>query len=323
MSRVLSGIQPSGNLHIGIYFAMMQAMIQYQEEHELFCFIVNYHALTSIHDPEELRKNTISAAIDFLALGLDYNKSYFWVQSDIPEVTELTWILGCHTPMGLLERSHSYKDKIAKGLLPNSGLFSYPVLMAADILIYQSEIIPVGKDQKQHIEITRDIAQRFNHVYGETFVVPEASISEEIAVIPGTDGQKMSKTYGNTIDIFEDEKSLKNKIMRIVTDSTPVEEPKDPDRCNLFQLYSLFAEEEKTTSLRERYIQGGIGYGEVKKELHSLIWEYFKPYREKRKLLESDLGEVYSLLKKGSEKTRKVAVKTLDEVKRRVGLIYY
>lgn len=298
-------------------------MIELQEKNELFCFIVNYHALTSTHDPEELRKNTISAALDFLALGLDYTKSYFWVQSDIPEVTELTWILGCHTSMGLLERSTSYKDKIAKGLQPNAGLFAYPVLMAADILLYKAEIIPVGRDQKQHIEITRDIAERFNNVYGETFVVPEASISEEIAVIPGIDGQKMSKTYGNTIDILEDEKSLKNKVMRIVTDSTPVEEPKDPDRCNLFQLYSLFADEGKTNSLRERYIGGGVGYGEVKKELHGLIWEYFKPYREKRKILESDLGEVHSILEKGAEKTRKVAVKTLDEVKRRVGLIYY
>jgi tryptophanyl-tRNA synthetase len=322
MSRILSGIQPSGSLHIGNYFAMMQPMIEYQENHELFCFIVNYHALTSTENSQELRENTLAAALDFLALGLDPQRCFFWVQSDVPEVTELTWILSCQTSLGLLERSHSYKDKIARGITPNSGLFAYPVLMAADILLYQSEIIPVGRDQKQHIEITRDIAQRFNSVYGETFVLPEARISDELAVIPGIDGQKMSKSYGNTIDIFEDEASLKKKVMRIVTDSTPVEEPKNPDSCSVFQLYTLFAEKEKTENLRERYLSGGIGYGEVKKELFALIWEYFAPFREKRKKLASDPGEVRKILKQGAEKTRSVAVKTLDEVRRRVGLIY-
>ena len=206
MSRVLSGIQPSGSLHIGNYFGMMKPMIEMQDRHELFCFIVNYHAMTSLHDGEELKKNTLDAAMDFLALGLDPEKCFFWVQSDVPEGVELSWILSCHTSLGLLERSHSYKDKVARGLVPNTGLYTYPVLMAADILLYNAEIIPVGKDQKQHIEITRDIAERFNHTYGEIFVLPEPQISDDIAVIPGIDGQKMSKSYGNAIEIFEDEK---------------------------------------------------------------------------------------------------------------------
>ncbi len=323
MSRILSGIQPSGTLHIGNYFAMMKRMIEFQNEHELFCFIVNYHAMTSMTDGNELRNNTIDAALDFLALGLNPERCYFWVQSDVPEVAELTWILNCHTSMGLLERSHSYKDKLAKGLVPNSGLFTYPVLMAADILLYQAQLIPVGKDQKQHVEITRDIAARFNTMYGETFVMPEPLIAEDIAVIPGVDGQKMSKSYGNAINIFESEKELKKKVMRIVTDSTPVDEPKNPDTCNLFALYRLFAEKEKIDSMRERYLKGGVGYGEIKKELLGLIWEYFKPFREKRELLARDRGDVVGILKKGADKTREVAVKTLDDVKRKVGLIYY
>ncbi len=322
MTRVLSGIQPSGTLHIGNYFAMMKRMIEFQNEHELFCFIVNYHAMTSLHDPKALSENTIDAALDFLALGLDPEKCYFWVQSDIPEVTELAWILSCHTSLGLLERSHSYKDKLAKGITPSCGLFTYPVLMAADILLYQAKLIPVGKDQKQHIEITRDIAERFNAIYGETFVLPEPMISEDIAVVPGIDGQKMSKSYGNTIDIFEDEASLKKKVMRIKTDSTPVEAPKDPENCNLFALYRLFAEKEKTEALRERYLKGGVGYGEVKKELLGLIYEYFSPYRKKREVLARERQAVKDVLKKGAEKTRPIAVKTLDDVKRRSGLYY-
>jgi len=323
MARILSGIQPSGTLHIGNYFAMMRKMIEFQEEHELFCFIVNYHAMTSLHDPAELAENTLAAAMDFLALGLDPDKCHFWVQSDVPEVTELTWILGCHTSMGLLERSHSYKDKLARGLTASCGLFTYPVLMAADILLYQANIIPVGKDQKQHIEITRDIAERFNLVYGETFVLPEPMISDDIAVIPGIDGQKMSKSYGNTINIFEDEGSLKKKVMKIKTDSTPVEDPKDPDTCNLFALYRLFADEEKIGVLRDRYIKGGVGYGEVKKELLALIQDYFAPFRKRRAELEKDRGAVADILKKGAEKTRAVATVTLDLVRERTGLRYF
>ncbi len=322
MSRVLSGIQPSGTLHIANYFAMMKPMIRFQEEHDLFCFIVNYHALTSVNDGNELRNNTMEAALDFLALGLDPEKSYFWVQSDIPEVTELTWILSCNTSLGLLERSHSYKDKVAKGIVPNAGLYTYPVLMAADILLYNAEIIPVGKDQKQHIEITRDIAERFNNQFGNIFVLPEPLISDDIAVIPGIDGQKMSKSYNNTINIFEDEKTLKKKIMKIVTDSTPVEDPKDPEKCNIFALYKLFADNDKIEILRDKYIKGGTGYGEVKKELFELILEYFKPYKNRREELKNDIGEVYNILKKGAQKTREVAVETLDQVKKAVGISY-
>ncbi len=322
MSRILSGIQPSGTLHIANYFAMMKPMIEYQYEHELFCFIVNYHAMTSMTDGEELRKNTIDAALDFLALGLDPEKCYFWVQSDIPEVAELTWILSCHTSLGLLERSHSYKDKVAKGLVPNAGLYTYPVLMAADILLYKAEIIPVGRDQKQHIEITRDIAERFNSTFGEILVLPEPRISEDIAVIPGTDGQKMSKSYGNTIEIFEDEKTLKKKVMRIVTDSTPVEDPKDPETCSVFALYRLFADTGMAEKMRERYRAGGMGYGEVKKELLRLMLDYFRPYKERREELKKDIGEVYNILKKGADKTREIARETLDEIKTAVGLRY-
>jgi tryptophanyl-tRNA synthetase len=322
MARVLSGIQPSGTLHIGNYFAMMKRMIEFQREHELFCFIVNYHALTSATNARELRKNTLDAALDFLALGLDPERAHFWVQSDIPEVTELTWILSCHTSQGLLERSHSYKDKIAHGITPNTGLFTYPVLMAADILLYQANVIPVGKDQKQHVEITRDIATRFNNTFGETFVIPEPLIEEEIAVIPGTDGQKMSKSYGNTINIFEDEKTLKKKVMSIVTDSTPVEDPKDPEKCNVFALYRLFADAARTEAMRARYLAGGMGYGEAKKELLGLIWEYFAPFREKRARLASDPGEVLTILKKGAQKTREVASPTIEDVRRKVGISY-
>ncbi|HMB20603.1 MAG TPA: tryptophan--tRNA ligase [Spirochaetota bacterium] len=323
MSRVLSGIQPSGTLHIGNYFAMMEPMISFQENHDLFCFIVNYHALTSIHDSESLKHNTLQAAIDFLALGLDPEKCHFWVQSDVPEVTELTWILACHTSLGLLERSHSYKDKVAKGVTPNSGLYTYPILMAADILLYQSEVIPVGKDQKQHIEITRDIAERFNNTYGETFVIPEPLINDDLAVIPGVDGQKMSKSYNNTINIFEEEKPLKKKVMGIVTDSTPVEEPKDPDKCNVFALYSLFADETAKQEMRQKYLEGGLGYGTAKKELFALIWEYFKPFRERRAELASRPDDIVDIMKKGAEKTRTTAAETLDMVKDRIGLKYY
>jgi len=322
MSRILSGIQPSGILHIGNYFAMMKPMIELQHDNDLFCFIVNYHALTSINNPQELAENTINAAMDFIALGLDPEKAHFWVQSDIPEVTELAWILSCHTSLGLLERSHSYKDKIAKGIVPNTGLFTYPVLMAADILLFNAEVIPVGKDQKQHLEITRDIAERFNQTYGEVFVLPQPMISEDIAVIPGIDGQKMSKSYNNTINIFEDEASLKKKVMRIVTDSTPVEAPKNPQTCNLFALYKLFAEPAKTETLKERYLKGGIGYGEVKKELFGLIWEYFAPFRERRKQLQNNKGDIAAILKKGADKTRPIAQETLQRVKKAVGLDY-
>ena len=322
MARVLSGIQPSGSLHIGNYFGMMKPMIELQNSSDLFCFLVNFHALTSLTDGAELRKNTIEAAIDFLALGLDPDKCCFWVQSDVPEVTQLSWILACHTSMGLLERSHSYKDKIARGLIPNAGLFTYPILMAADILMYDANIVPVGKDQKQHIEIARDIAGSFNNTYGDIFVIPEGKIEDDVATIPGVDGQKMSKSYGNALEIFEDESSLKKKVMKIVTDSTPVEDPKDPDKCTIFALYKLFATASQLADMKEKYLNGGTGYGQLKKDLFEIILEYFKPYRENRKRFENDKAEVYNILSKGADKTRNVASVTLKRVKDAVGINY-
>ena len=318
--RILSGIQPSGSFHIGNYFAMMKKMITYQEEQELFAFIANLHALTSLPEGERLVSNTWDAAASFLALGLDPEKSVFWVQSDVPEVTELTWILSNVTPLGLLERCHSFKDKVAKGIQPNLGLFAYPVLMAADILIYRSDRVPVGQDQKQHIEVARDIAIKFNLSYGETFTVPEAEIDESLAVIPGTDGQKMSKSYGNTIDIFSDKETLRRQVMGIVTDSTPVEAPKDPERCNLFAIASLFLSQEEKLSLAERYRAGGLRYSNVKKDLLERIWKYFAPYREKRSWLLENPDALRRILSHGAEKAREVADRTLGQVRSRTGL---
>ncbi len=321
--RILSGIQSSGTLHIGNFFGMMQKMIGYQENHELFAFIANMHAMTSVIDSKELAKGTMEAATNFLALGLDPEKSVFWVQSDVPEVMELTWYLSNVTPVGLLERSHSYKDKIARGISPNGGLFFYPVLMAADILLYQSDLVPVGQDQKQHLEITRDIAIKFNNTYGKTFVVPEAEIDESLAVIPGVDGQKMSKSYGNTIDIFAEKSVLKSRVMSIVTNSTSVEEPKDPDKCNVFALYKLFAQPDAAADLAEHYRKGGVGYGEVKKELLELIWNYFEPYRKHHDELMKDQTGVRRILLEGADKARHHAVKTLKKVRKRVGSMYF
>ena len=320
--RVLSGIQPSGSLHIGNYFAMMKPMISYLERSELFVFIVNLHALTSITNPDEMRENTLAAAADFLALGLEPEKCYFWVQSDVKEVTELTWILSNVTSMGLLERCHSYKDKIAKGIVPNHGLFAYPVLMTADIILYQSNIIPVGQDQKQHVEVARDVAQRFNNTYGETFVLPEPEISEELAVIPGLDGQKMSKSYNNTIDIFTDRDTLDKTVMRIVTDSTPVNEPKNPDTCSLFAIYSLFLTDEEIETLRARYLAPGLRYGDVKKELAQAIWDYFESHRDKRQKLMSNPDTIRDILTYGADKARVIAQETMAVVRDRVGINY-
>lgn len=320
--RVLSGIQPSGALHLGNYFAMMKRMIEYQQNHELFCFIVNYHALTTVQDAALLRKNTFEACADFLALGIDTEKSYFYVQADIPEVTELTWILSNITEMGLLLRAHSYKDKVAKGIEPNHGLFAYPVLMAADILLYGAQIVPVGKDQKQHVEMTRDIAQKFNHHYGEVFVLPEADIQEDLATIPGLDGQKMSKSYGNTIELFASKEVLKKKVMSIVTDARAVDEPKDPDTCTLFAITSLFLDKDGRAELRERYLKPGLKYGEVKKELVEIIWNYFEPYREKRERLINDPAYLHDVMQMGAKKTRAVALEYLEKARAAVGLNY-
>jgi tryptophanyl-tRNA synthetase len=320
--RVLSGIQPSGSLHLGNYFGMMRRMIDYQENSELFCFLVNYHALTSVFDADRLRRQTFEAACDFLALGLDPDKSVFWVQSDVPEVTELTWLLSNITGMGLLERCHSYKDKTAKGIPASHGLFAYPVLMAADILLFGGEKVPVGKDQKQHLEVARDIAVRFNNVYGETFVVPEPDIAGDVALVPGIDGQKMSKSYDNTIEIFADEKTLRKKVMSIKTDSTPVDEPKPLEGNVLFDLYALFLNERERETLKERFLTPGLKYGEVKKELFGVIYEYFAPYRQERERLARDKQYVLETMQNGARKAREAASTYLERARRNVGLDY-
>ena len=321
--RILSGIQPSGSLHLGNYFAMMKRMIEYQENQELFCFIVNYHALTTVFDAELLKKNTFLAACDFISLGIDPEKAIFWVQSDVPEVTELTWLLSNVTGVGLLERAHSFKDKLSRGIKPNHGLFSYPVLMAADILLYGAEKIPVGKDQKQHVEMTRDIAISFNNTYGETFIVPEPEIPEHVATVPGIDGQKMSKSYNNTIRIFCSKEELIERVMSIKTDSTPVMAPKDPDKCILFSIYSLFMDEAQKASLRDRYLTPGLKYSDIKKELIDVIWEYFEPYRKRRDELVKEKDRVHEILKQGAMKARAVAVHYLSKARNNVGLDYW
>jgi len=320
--KILSGIQPSGQLHIGNYFGMMQPMISNMEKSELYAFIVNLHALTTVHDQERLAEGTLEAAADFIALGLDPDKCIFWVQGDVPEVTELTWILSTLTSMGLLERCHSYKDKVAKGIAPSHGLFSYPVLMAADILLYQADIVPVGKDQKQHLEVARDIGIRFNHIFGETFVIPEPAIEESVATVPGVDGQKMSKSYDNTIPLFVEGKQLKKRVMAIQTDSTPVEEAKDPDACNLYNILKLFAPADRLAEIRKLYIEGGAAYGYIKLELVDLIEAYFREARLKRAELLEDKESLKEILAHGARKAREKAAPTLDLVRQRVGLKY-
>ncbi len=318
--RILSGIQPSGKLHLGNYFGMMKPAIELQKEGQAFIFIADYHALTSVTNPNAMREGTTDVALDFLACGLDTEKTIFYRQSDIHEVTELTWILSCVTPMGLLERCHSYKDKVARGLPATHGLFAYPVLMAADILIMQSNVIPVGRDQKQHVEVTRDIALKFNNLYGNVFTIPEPSIREEVAVVPGLDGQKMSKSYNNTIEIFADPKEAKANIMRIVTDSKSVEDQKDPDTCNVFALYKLFATDAERDEMAARYRRGGLGYGEVKKALFEKFEAHFGPLRKKRAELQKDPGYVESVLKKGADRARAEARATLQKARHAVGL---
>jgi len=317
--RVLSGIQPSGRLHIGNFFGAMRQHLQLQAEHDCFYFIADYHALTSNPSPDDVARHSLDVAMDYIALGLDTEKTIFWRQSDVPEVTELTWLLSCVTPMGLLQRCTSYKDKVAQGLSPNHGLFAYPVLQAADILLYNSELVPVGADQKQHIEVTRDIAIRFNNNYGEILTVPKDYIIESVAIVPGIDGQKMSKSYGNTIEIFESEKSIRKKIMKIVTDSTPVEEPKDPDKCSVFALLKLVASPEELTEWESKYKSGGMGYGQVKKRLAELLIEYFGPFRQKRIELESNVDYVREVLANGAKRARAVGRETLGKARRAVG----
>ena len=321
MKRSLSGIQPSGVLHIGNYFGAIKQFVELQNEYEGFYFLANYHALTSSPKGEDLKNNTINVILDYLALGLDPEKSTLFLQSDVPEHTELSWILSNVTPMGLLERAHSYKDKTAKGIKPNVGLFTYPVLMASDILIYSPDIVPVGKDQKQHVEITRDIAIKFNETYGkEVFKLPKEKIVENVATVPGTDGDKMSKSYGNVINMFGTKKQLKKQIMNIVTDSTPLEEPKNPDN-NITKLYSLFATEEEVNALKEKFLAGNFGYGHAKTELFDKFMDYFAPFQKKREELLQNMDYVNEILKKGALKAREIATKKVDEVRDAVGIM--
>ena len=317
--RVLSGIQPSGVLHIGNYFGAMRQFVHLQETHETVIFIADYHSMTTLRDAEERRRLTLGTAMDYLASGLDPERCVLYRQSDLPEVTELTWILSSVTPMGLLERAHAYKDKVAQGIPADHGLFAYPVLMASDILIFNPDLVPVGQDQKQHVEITRDIAGRFNHAYGEVFKLPDPYIPSEVAVVPGTDGRKMSKSYGNTIEMFGPQKAIKKSVMGIVTDATPLEDPKDPDQT-LFQLYDLFASEEQQADVRERAAAGGLGYGTVKKELLAMLMEHFGPMRERREALEAKPEEVEEILAAGAEKARALAAPVMDAVREAAGL---
>ncbi len=319
--RILSGIQPSGIPHIGNYFGMMKPALELQEQGETLLFIADYHALTTSPDPKILRERVLQVALDFLACGIDPKKTLLFKQSSVPQVTELTWILNPLVPTGLLERCHSYKDKVAKGFIPNNGLFSYPVLMAADILIYQSELVPVGRDQKQHLEVTRDIAQKFNNLYGESFVMPKSQIKDTVAVVPGIDGQKMSKSYDNTIEIFGGKKALRKQVMKIVTDSKGLDDPKNPDACNIMKLYALFANNEQKDTLADKYRNlKGFGYGHAKQELFELYWDFFAEFREKRSELENNIDYVEKLLEENGAKAFQIAEKTMVKVRKTVGL---
>ena len=319
--RILSGIQPSGVLHIGNYFGMMRPAIALEEEGEALYFIADYHALTSLRDPKALSENSRRVALDFLACGLNPEKASLFLQSDIPQVTELAWILSTVTPVSRLELAHSYKDKIARGAVPSAGLFNYPVLQAADILIYDSDIVPVGKDQKQHIEIARDLATRINETFGAgTLKVPEARIHARVEVVPGIDGHKMSKSYGNTIDIFGDEKEIRRRVMSIVTDSTPVEAPKDSDNSTIVQLYSLVASAGEVEEMRQNFRAGGVGYGEFKKRLFGKLWEFFAPMRKRREQILADRSYIEGVLKRGREHSNNIAAAVMKRVRSAVGL---
>src|SRR5580704_7226182 len=319
--RILSGIQPSGALHLGNYFGMMKPAIELQEQGEALYFIANYHSMTSLLDAAERRRNTLDVALDFLACGLDPEKTLLFRQSDVPEVTELAWMLTTLTPMGLLERCTSYKDKLAHGISPNHGLFAYPVLMAADILIYDSNIVPVGRDQKQHVEVTRDIAAKFNETYGQTFVIPEPQIRDEVAVVPGTDGRKMSKSYGNVIEIFGDEKVIRKKIMGITMDSrTPAEPKPDADKNLAIQLLKLVAPPEVAKDFENRLRAGGLGYGDLKKALFENYWNYFAEARKKRAGLAANLDYVNQVLADGAAEAGALAQTVLRRARKNSGL---
>ena len=324
--RILSGLQPSGALHIGNYFGMMQPAIALQAEGEALYFIADYHALTSLRDPEALRANSRRLALDFLACGLDPERATLFRHSDVPQVTELAWILSTVAPMGLLERAHSYKDKLARGMSPTVGLFSYPILMAADILIYDSDVVPVGKDQKQHIEITRDLAVKMNETFGQQaqdgriFKLPEPRIRAATETVPGIDGQKMSKSYGNNIDIFGDEKEMRKRVMSIVTDSAAVEAPKDPAQSTIFTLYLLLASKDEIADMRERFVKGGTGYGDFKKQLFEKLWEYFAPMRKRREEILKDKSYIDDVLAGGAKRANEIADPVMDRVRKAVGL---
>jgi len=318
--RVLSGIQPTGEFHVGNYFGAMKQYVDLQDDdNEGYYFIANYHALTTIQDADELRRLTADVAMNFLAFGIDPERSVLFRQSDVPQVTELTWLLSCITPMGLLERCHAYKDKVSQGLSADHGLFAYPVLMAADILIYDSNLVPVGQDQKQHVEVTRDLAIRFNQTFGETLVVPEPYILRNVAVVPGVDGRKMSKSYDNMIPVFATDKAIKKRVMGIVTDSTPVQEPKDPDECNVYALYRLFATEDQAQDMAERYRAGGMGYGEAKKELLQMMLDYFADARRRKQELIENPSYVEDVLQAGAAKAREKAAQVLHRCRAACG----
>ncbi len=319
--RILSGIQPSGALHLGNYYGMMRPAIELQDRGEACYFIADYHSLTSLTDAAQRRRNTADVALDFLACGLDPARTIFFRQSDVPEVTELAWLLSTVTPMGLLERCHSYKDKVARGVAPSHGLFAYPVLMAADILIYDSNLVPVGRDQKQHVEVTRDVAVKFNLTYGETFVIPESEIRDEVATVPGLDGQKMSKSYGNTIEIFGDERVVRKKIMGIVMDSRTPQEPKPDAAENIaVRLLKLVAPPDVAADLEERLRAGGLGYGDLKKRLFECHWEAFAAARERRAALAAAPDHVERILREGAARARALATKVLGRARRACGI---
>ncbi len=320
--RVLTGIQPSGDLHIGNYFGSIKQMVEAQKNNETFAFIANYHAMSSGNGGEKLAGLTMQTATDFLSLGIDPEKSTFWVQSDVKEVLELYWILSAFTPMGLLERAHSYKDKTAKGIAANHSLFSYPVLMAADILLYSPDIIPVGKDQIQHVEIARDIAIKFNNAYGDIFKIPEFQIQEDVATVPGIDGQKMSKSYKNTVNIFGEEKKQLKTIKKIITENVAMEEPKEYANCNVYNMAKLFLEGDNLVALQERYKKGGEGHGHFKIYLAEVMWEYFREYREKRDYYINNQDEVREILKSGAKKASDIAQPMMEKIRVATGIKY-
>lgn len=320
--RVLTGIQSSGDLHIGNYFGSIKQMIEAQANSDTFTFIANYHAMTSVRDGARLAELTMQSATDFLALGIDPSKNTFWVQSDVKEVLELYWMLSSFTPMGLLERAHSYKDKTAKGIPANHSLFSYPVLMAADILLYSPDIIPVGKDQIQHVEIARDIAVKFNNEYGDILTIPAFKVQEELQTVPGTDGQKMSKSYGNTVNIFGEEKKQLKVIKKIVTENVAMEESKEFENCNVYNMAKLFLNENESLELQERYKKGGEGHGHFKLYLGDVMWEYFKEQREKREYYANNQDEVREILAQGADKAREIAMPMIEKIRTATGIRY-